>query len=170
VLKIISPIINNSKIIPNTQFGFRNRHSTVQQVNRITDTIAKKSSRKKQYYNAVFLDVAQALNRVWHTGLLYKLKKIIPPAFYLFIKSYLDNRQFAVRYRSSLSSISTIEAGVPQGAILFNIFIADQPTSPNTLIVEYADDKVILSTYENSITASIQLQSHPSCLETWCRN
>ena len=173
VLKRISPIINNSKIIPNSQFGFRNRHSTIHQVNRITDTIAS-ALEKKQYCNAVFLDVAQAFDRVWHPGLLFKLKKILPPAFYLFFKSYLVNRQFAVRYRSSLSSISTIEAGVPQGAItapvLFNIFIADQPTSPHTFVAEYADDKAILSTHENPITASFLLQSHLSRLESWCRN
>ncbi|KAL4131224.1 hypothetical protein QTP88_008565 [Uroleucon formosanum] len=63
---------------------------------------------------------------------------------------------------------------VPQGAItalvLFNIFIADQPTSPHTFVAEYADDKAILSTHENPIIASIQLQSHLSRLESWCRN
>ena len=142
-------------------------------MNRLTDTIAS-ALEKKQYCNTVFLDVAQAFDRVWHSGLLYKFKKILPPAFYLFFKSYLDNRQFAVRYHSSLSSISTIEAGVPQGAItvpvLFNIFIADQPTSPYTFVAEYADDKAILSTHENPIIASIQLQSHLSRLESWCQN
>ncbi|KAL4121037.1 hypothetical protein QTP88_013622 [Uroleucon formosanum] len=64
-------------------------------------------------------------------------------------KKWREWRKFAVRYRSSLSDQSEIQAGVPQGAIaaplLFNIFIADQPTSTNTLVVEYADDKKQLS-------------------------
>ena len=173
ILKRITPIISNSRIIPNTQFGFRNFHSTTHQINRITDTISA-SLEKKQYCTAVFLDVAQAFDRVWHAGLLYKLKKILPPSFYLIFQSYLTERQFAVRYRTSLSSLSTIKAGVPQGAIaaplLFNIFIADQPTSPNTLVAEYADDKAILSVHENPLTASENLQSHLHKLESWYKN
>ncbi|KAL4120856.1 hypothetical protein QTP88_013470 [Uroleucon formosanum] len=67
------------------------------------------------------------------------------------------------------------EVGVPQGvitapAVLFNIFIADQSTSPHTFVAKYADDKAILSTHENPIIAFIQLQSHLSRLESWCRN
>jgi len=80
ILKRITPIISNSRIIPNTQFGFRNFHSITHQINRITDTISA-SLEKKQYCTAVFLDVAQAFDRVWHAGLLYKLKKILPPSF-----------------------------------------------------------------------------------------
>lgn len=51
----ITTIISNSGIIPNTQFSFRNFHSTIHQINRITDTILS-SLEKKQYCNAVFLD------------------------------------------------------------------------------------------------------------------
>ncbi|KAL4090171.1 hypothetical protein QTP88_025070 [Uroleucon formosanum] len=173
ILKRINPIINNSETIPNTQFGFRNQHSTIHQINRSTDSIAS-ALEKKQYCTAAFLDVAQAFDRVWHDGLLYKLKKILPPTFYLFFKSYLHERQFAVRYRSSLSDQSEIQAGVPQGAIaaplLFNIFIADQPTSTNTLVAEYADDKAIISTHENPLIASNMLQNHLTQIESWCKN
>ncbi|KAE9533854.1 hypothetical protein AGLY_008933, partial [Aphis glycines] len=69
---------------------------------------------------------------------------------------------------TNLSSISSVEAEVPQGAIsapvLIKIFIADQPSTPNTFVAEYTDNKAILSTHENPITASIQLQFHLSCL------
>jgi hypothetical protein len=169
----INPFVNNSKIIPSTQFGFLNRHSTIHQINRITEPIAS-ALEKKQHCFAAFLDVAQAFDRVWHDGLLYKLKKILPPMFYLFFKSYLRERQFAVRYRSSLSDYSDIQAGVPQGAIatplLFNIFTAGQPTSTNTFFAEYADDKAIISTHENPFTASNMIQSHFNQIEIWCKN
>ena len=172
ILNRISPIINNSGVIPNTQFGFRSHHSTIHQINRITDTIAS-SLEKKQFCVAAFLDVAQAFDRVWHKGLLYKLKNLLPPTFFLLLKSYLNNRQFSVRYRSSLSTPSFIQAGVPQGAIiapvLFNIFIADQPSCPDTFVAEYADDKVIISTHENPHTATNTLQNHLSQIELWCK-
>ena len=80
----------------------------------------------------VFLDVAQAFNRVWHEGLQFKLKKILTSPLYLLIKYYLTDRHFQVQYNSSTSEIATIKASVPQGGILspflFNINVADQPT------------------------------------------
>jgi hypothetical protein len=32
----------------------------------------------KQYYSAAFLDITQAFDKVWHTGLLYKLRLSLP--------------------------------------------------------------------------------------------
>jgi len=46
----------------------------VQQCHRITDTI-NKALEDQQYYTAVFLDISQAFDKVWHPGLLYKIKK-----------------------------------------------------------------------------------------------
>lgn len=66
-----------TKIIPNTQFGFRHKHSTIHQLHKVTDTISS-SLKKKHYCAAVFLDVAQAFDRVWCEGLLFELKKLLP--------------------------------------------------------------------------------------------
>lgn len=73
ILKRIRPIIKSQNIIPHSQFGFRTSHSTIQ-MHRLTDKIAS-SFENKKYYPGVFLDVAQAFDRVCHDGLLYKLKK-----------------------------------------------------------------------------------------------
>lgn len=54
ILKRITPIISYSGIIQNTQFGYRNFHSTTHQIHRITDTISS-SLEKKQYCTADFL-------------------------------------------------------------------------------------------------------------------
>jgi len=55
------------------EFGFRKRHSTIHQVHRIVNDIAT-SLEEKKYCNAVFLDISQAFDRIWHPGLLFKLK------------------------------------------------------------------------------------------------
>jgi hypothetical protein len=54
-------------------------------------------SEKNQYCPDVFLDVAQAFDRLWHKGLLYKLKQFLTAPYYLIIKFYLENHIFVVR-------------------------------------------------------------------------
>jgi hypothetical protein len=64
-------------LIPHQQFGFRAGHSTIQQSHRIVHEIAK-DLEDKTLCTVVFLDVAQAFDKAWHTGLLYKLKTALP--------------------------------------------------------------------------------------------
>ncbi|KAL4089526.1 hypothetical protein QTP88_024547 [Uroleucon formosanum] len=170
ILTRIYPIIKEKKLIPDTQFGFREHHSTIRQIHRLADTIAC-SLEKKLYTSAVFLDISQAFDKVWHPGLLFKLKTLLPPSYYLFFKSYLSERHFLVRSGTEHSSISPILAGVPQGAVasptLFNLYSADQPTNPNTQIAEYADDKVIFSSHTDPGIVSTSLQNHLNDLSYW---
>ncbi|KAL4148248.1 hypothetical protein QTP88_002529 [Uroleucon formosanum] len=170
ILKRIIPIITQKNILQNTQFGFRASHSTTHQVHRVVDAISY-SLEKKLYCNCVFLDIAQAFDRVWHDGLLYKLKKFLPPTYYLLIKSYLTDRFFQVRHGSALSDLASINAGVPQGGILspilYNIFASDQPITPNTSVADFADDKALISINNNPILASINLQTHLNAMEKW---
>lgn len=90
-------------------------------------------------------------NKVWHQGLLYKLKTIFPICYYLLFKSYLEHRHFTVSLGSGLSKISPINAEVLQGAvvapILFNLYTSDQPTTKNTITDDFANDKAIVALY-----------------------
>jgi hypothetical protein len=43
------------------------------------------------YCAGLFLDVAQAFDKVWHDGLLFKIKKFMPYQLFLIIKSFLEN-------------------------------------------------------------------------------
>ncbi|KMQ85662.1 reverse transcriptase [Lasius niger] len=59
LLKRLSKLIEERQLLPNHQFGFRAKHSRIDQVHRITDMIEKAFEEKKVCI-AVFLDVAQA--------------------------------------------------------------------------------------------------------------
>ncbi|KAL4083691.1 hypothetical protein QTP88_029007 [Uroleucon formosanum] len=170
ILKRILPYIFSNNIIPNTQFGFRASHATTHQLHRLVDAISF-SLEKKKYCSCVFLDVSQAFDRVWHEGLLFKLKAFLPTTYFLLIKSYLTDRHFQVKFGSSFSNIEKISAGVPQGGILspilYNVYAADQPTSPTTSVAEFADDKAIISVHEDSHIASLNLQNHLDLMSVW---
>ncbi|KAL4132544.1 hypothetical protein QTP88_009673 [Uroleucon formosanum] len=170
LLKKLTKTVEETKALPDSQFGFRSKHSTIHQIHRLVDKISF-SLEEKQYCTGAFLDVSQAFDRVWHAGLLFKLKLILPASYYLILKSYLEDRFFSVRYGSSTSPPKPINAGVPQGAVtaplLFNIFISDQPTIPTSLVGDFADDKAIITNNTDPITASLDIQEHLSLLEQW---
>lgn len=172
LLKRLIPLAISANIIPNTQFGFRPNHSTIHQLHRVVDTISS-SLEKKHYCAAVFLDVAQAFDRVWFEGLLFKLKKFLPAPYYLLIKSYLSDRTFIVRQNSCYSNYFDILAGVPQGSdiapFLYNIFTHDIPKTSYTELGSYADDTAILATNENPTIASNMLQRHLNIIHLWTK-
>jgi len=82
------------------------------------------------------------------------------------VRRGVNRKKFLVVLKSS-----GIRAGVPQGGILstvmFNVYTSDQPTMPNTLVVDYADDKTIISTSADPVLASAYLQYHLSQMEDW---
>lgn len=160
-LKRLVPLIEERKIIPSHQFGFRSSHSTIEQIHRFTDEI-EKGLEEKQICSAVFLDVAQAFDRVWHLGLLYKIKKLLPENHYRILKSYLECRSFRVRYNGAFSHFSMIRAGVPQGSVLgpylYNLFTYDIPCDKNSMIGTFADDTGIASLGETLYEANAKTQ------------
>ena len=87
LLNRILPIISERDLILDLQFGFRKKHSTIEQVQSITSEI-EKALETKNVCSTAFLDVAQAFDRVWHQGLEYKLRRDLPEEFYSILKSY----------------------------------------------------------------------------------
>jgi hypothetical protein len=83
----------------------------------------------RRYCTAVFIDISQAFDKVWHTGLLIKLKEALPHPVYTLLRSYLTDRMFQVRHQEAYTTLQPILAGVPQGSILgpilYTIFTAD---------------------------------------------
>jgi hypothetical protein len=167
--KRLIPIVVSNNIIPDHQFGFRHQHSTIHQLHRVVDYIAIALEQKK-YAAGLFLDVSQAFDRVWHDGLLEKLR-FLPPDYYLILQSFLTDRYFSVSQGNALSSFYPVKAGVPQGSILspllYNIYTSDIPSSNNVLLASYADDIAILASTPDFTETSIILQNHVYHLEKW---
>jgi len=127
----------------------------------------------KRYCTATFIDISQAFDKVWHPGLLYKLKRTLPHSLYSILKSHLTNRVFQVRYQEECTSLHKIQSGVPQGSILgpvlYYIFNAELPVSDHTLTATYADDTAILASHTDPLNAGRHLQQHLDKLEHWLK-
>jgi hypothetical protein len=87
LLKRLLLVVENNRLIPNHQFGFRQTHSTIEQMHRIVQR-TNEALENKQYCSAAFLDSSQAFDKIWHTGLLYKLRWSLPLNYFLIIKSF----------------------------------------------------------------------------------
>jgi hypothetical protein len=92
-LSRLHPMLQEQNVVPDHQFGFRAHHGTTEQIHRVAHTI-RQTLERKEYCSAVFLDIQQAFDRVWHKGLLCKLKASLPSSAFLLLKSYLQDRMF----------------------------------------------------------------------------
>ena len=121
------------------------------------------------------MDISKAFDRVWHEGLLYKLKSngINGPLLTL-IKSFLTNRFQRVVLNGQISNWKEVLAGVPQGSVLGHrygikvlIFINDIPDKIQSNIKIFADDTSIFSIMKDSIRASAALNKDLNQISNW---
>ena len=111
------------------QSGFVPNHSTTFQLIDIYHQICRTFD-NHQYSCMVFFDISKAFDRLWHKGLLFKLKQNgINGKLLLWISNYLSNRKQKVIVKSSSSSQQVVTAGVTQGSVLgpllFLIYVND---------------------------------------------
>ena len=135
----------------------RRNQSTVTQLLDICQKIYKGIDYQKEV-RMMFLDASNAFDRVWHAGLLFKLKQLgICQPILGWVKRYLSNRFMRVVVKGQSSSWSSIEARVSQGSILgpllFLIYTNDIVLDIICDIFLYADDTSLLSIDSNSETA-----------------
>ncbi len=95
------------------------------------------------------LDIWTAFDRIWHAGLLYKLKKAgITGILFKWFEHYLSGRKQRVVLPGANSLWVAIKAGVPQGSILgpllFLVFINDIVNELNSTVRLFADDTSLI--------------------------
>jgi hypothetical protein len=116
----------------------------------------------------------QAFDKVWHNGLLFKIKKVFPVQYFRLLKSYFLDHKFQTRVNEEVSSSFNIQSRVPQGnvlgPILYLLYTSDLPTTTVTTTGTFVDDMVILTSHEDSVAAARILQNHLDHLETWLKN
>ena len=96
-------------------------------------------------YRCLFLDISKAFDKVWHDGLLYKLKRngindgLLKP-----VERFLSDRHQGVVLNGQTSKWIKITAGVPQGSnlrpLFFLIYINDLPSELSCSPKLFVDD------------------------------
>ena len=99
---------------------------------------------------AIFWDISKAFDKVWHQGLLFRLKSYgVEVSLFCLAENYLENRKLRVILHSQCSSCKIIVSGVPQGSALgplwFLIYINDLPNGLVSIYKIFANDTSIFS-------------------------
>ena len=169
---LYSYLIEN-EILNENQSGFRKGDSCVNQLIAITHEIFNNfSGNPSLETRGVFLDISKAFDKVWHEGLLFKLKQygVKGPMFEI-LKNYLENRYQRVILNGTHSDWSQICAGVPQGSVLgpllFLIYINDLPDNLTSSAKLFADDTSLFSTVKNLYQSCETLNSDLSLINHW---
>ena len=110
--------MKTNNILSKCQSGSQPNDSTVNQLIEIYHNIISNMERGRDV-RFVFCDVSKAFDKVWHKGLLFKLKLTgVNKQLISWIESYLSDRQQKVVSEGFSSTLKGIKAGVPQGSVL----------------------------------------------------
>lgn len=151
--------------------GFKRQDSTVNQLLHITNKITEALDRKDDAC-LVFLDISKAFDKVWHRGLLLKLRQFgVQGNLLQWFTSYLEHRKQQVVVGGVTSAALLIAAGVPQGSILgpllFLIYINDLVDKLQCDPHLFADDTFLLDFFVNPVLSSIRVNRDLAIIREW---
>jgi hypothetical protein len=102
------------------------------------------------------LDISQAFHKVWHNELL---------------KSYLHSRSFLLKTKTAYTEVSPVNAGLLQcsilGPLLYLLYTAVLPASPESTTVTFADHTAVLATDSDLAIASQKLLTNLAAIQNW---
>jgi hypothetical protein len=169
--RLYSYVIKKS-IIYESQYGFRQGHSTTQAVSELVENVIKGFDNNETTL-AIFLDLSKAFDTIDHGILLKKLKFYgIRGKALEWFTSYLLNRQQYVSIDGHDSNKSSITCGVPQGSVLgpqlFIIYTNDLPTNLSFCkSILFADDTNLFKTSKNLDDLFIQANFDLQIITEW---
>ena len=169
--RIYNFLLKEELLNPN-QSGFRPSDSCINQLLAITHEIFEAfDCNPTLEVRYVFLDISKAFDKVWHEGLLYKLRSIgISGDLY----KPLENLLQRVILNGQTSSWRSVLACVPQGSILgpllFLIYINDLPNELKSNAKLFADDTSLFTIVKGENESANILNNDLSLISKWAFN
>ena len=165
-------LLQEELLNPN-QSGFRPSDSCINQLIAISHEIFEAfDCNPSLEVRSVFLDISKAFDKVWHKGLLYKLKSMgISGKLYNLLENYFSERSQRVLLNGQTSSWRPVLAGVPQGSILgsllFLIYINDLPDELKSNVKLFADDTSLFSIVKDKNESANILSNDLAQISKW---
>ena len=169
---LYSHLVSSELLNPN-QSGFRPGDSTINQLISITHTISEAFDCNPPLdVRSVYLDISKAFDRVWHDGLIYKLKRCgVSGQLLCPIQDFLKNRKQRTVLNGQCSNWGDISAGVPQGSILgplfFLVYTNDLTADLKCNVKCFADDTSLFTTVQDSNTAANDMNHDLELISKW---
>ena len=162
---------NENNLLSPNQSGFRPGDSCISQLVSIIHNIYKSFDDGLEV-RGVFLDISKAFDKVWHEGLIFKLKQNgISGNLINLLTDFLSNRKQRVVLNGQYSSWANVNAGVPQGSILgplmFLIYINDLSDGLVSDEKLFADDTSLFSVVHDVNTSANDLNKDLASINNW---
>ena len=158
-------------MLSKNQSGFRPGDSTIHQLISITSSIYESFGNYDET-RAVFLDISKAFDKVWHEGIVHKLKcNAISGNLLNFFENYLKNRFQRVVLNGTESNWKKLHSGVPQGSVLgpllFLVYINDLTDNISSHMRLFADDSSIFTSVKDIDLTQEKLVKDLEAVSTW---
>ena len=160
-------------LITKNQSGFRPGDSTTNQLIDLVNEIHHAfDSTTSLEVRAIFLDISKAFDKVWHDGLIFKMRQNgISGQLLKLFQNYLNNRKQRVVINGFQADYSNIESGVPQGSVLgpllFLIYINDLERNIKSNVKFFADDTMLFSIVNDPILSASELNHDLNVINQW---
>ena len=118
------------------------------------------------------MDISKAFDKVWHDGLVFKLKQNGASGSLLkLLANYLTARKQRVILNGFTSNYDDIKAGVPQGSglgpLLFLIYINDLEDNIKSHTRFFADDTMLYSIVKSPTISANELNKDLESICLW---
>ena len=122
LVTILTDHLEKHHLLSLNQFGFRKERSSSDLLLQMTASWNRSLDKGEDVY-VIALDIAGAFDKVWHAGLIEKIKSFgIEGNLLSLIKDYLQDRVLQVVVNGHTSKEHKIKASVPQGSVLGPLF------------------------------------------------
>ena len=165
--------LRGNNILTPLQSRFIPGNSTVNQLTFLYNTFCHALDEGKEI-RVVFCDIKKAFGRVWHAGLLHRLRACgVSGSLLDWFKDYLSNRQQRVVLPGAFFEWTFIRAGVPQGSVLgpllFLVFNNDIVNEIGSNIRLFGDDTSLYIIVDNPHSSAPRLNDDLKKISDWAK-
>lgn len=168
--------LNMHDLLNPNQSGFRPGDSTINQLLTIVHTVFEAFDCNPPLdVRSVYLDISKAFDRVWHEGLIFKLRRCgVSGQLLSLVESFLADRKQRTVLNGKASHWGNITAGVPQGSILgplfFLVYINDLTDNLRCNVKLFADDTSLFTVVHDPDAAAQDMNHDMNLIRLWAHN